>query len=559
MRTERFTSNRVRSVVYLLAICCTPTAVEVAAADYLGPVDLVASADGSRLFVACADAKQIAVVRIDSGKITRTIAMPAEPTGILLGPNGTRLYVTCAAPKSTVVVLDAASGKTIASITTGHTACGPVLSPDGKTLYVCNRFDNEVAVIDLASGKETARVATAREPIAAAITPDGKTLLVSNFLPTGPATAEIVAAEVTVIDTTSLKTTSIRLKKGSTRLRGIRVSPDGRYAYVVHVVSPYYRPLSPIELIWTTPTAMSVIDVAEKRLAGMVLLDGLVFGAADPWGVAVSPDGETICVTHAGSQDLSVIDTKRLMKKLQEMHEKSPLPPGIYVTGMRTFGPDELAFIWPARRRFHLRGCDLGKLFDPSARHGPRGLAIIGSKVYIAMYFSDCITVIDMRPEADVVTSSIRLGSQPKLTKQRLGQMLFNDASICFQHRHSCASCHPDGRADVFNWDLWNHGRGNPKNIKSILLAHRTAPSMSSADRKNAEEAVRHKLRDQLWCIRPEEDAAAIDAYLKSLEPVPSPHLVDGRLSEAAERGKERFFDINVVVPSATRNRFTPT
>ena len=37
-----------------------------------------------------------------------------------------------------------------------------------------------------------------------------------------------------------------------------------------------------------------------------------------------------------------------------------------------------------------------------------------------------------------------------------------------------------------------------------------------------------------------------IDAYLKSLEPVPSPHLIDGKLSPAAERGKKLFFDEKV-------------
>ena len=32
-----------------------------------------------------------------------------------------------------------------------------------------------------------------------------------------------------------------------------------------------------------------------------------------------------------------------------------------------------------------------------------------------------------------------------------------------------------------------------------------------------------------------------MDAYLKSLTPVPSPHLVDGQLSPAAERGRQLF------------------
>ena len=173
MRMERFTSNRVRGVVYLLAACYVLAAVEVESADYLGPVDVVASADGGRLFVACADARQIAVVDVAGSRVIRQIAMPAEPTGIILGPKGTRLYVTCAAPKSTVVVLDAVSGKTITSIRTGHTACGPAISPDGETLYVCNRFDNNLAVVDL-KARKIVLVPTTREPYACAVTPDGR-------------------------------------------------------------------------------------------------------------------------------------------------------------------------------------------------------------------------------------------------------------------------------------------------------------------------------------------------------------------------------------------------
>jgi len=43
----------------------------------------------------------------------------------------------------------------------------PVVAPDGKTLYVCNRFLDVVAMIDLASGKEVGRVQVVRQPIAA--------------------------------------------------------------------------------------------------------------------------------------------------------------------------------------------------------------------------------------------------------------------------------------------------------------------------------------------------------------------------------------------------------
>ncbi|MCB1123812.1 MAG: c-type cytochrome, partial [Verrucomicrobiae bacterium] len=39
----------------------------------------------------------------------------------------------------------------------------------------------------------------------------------------------------------------------------------------------------------------------------------------------------------------------------------------------------------------------------------------------------------------------------------------------------------------------------------------------------------------------PETDALALDAFLKSMEPVPSPYLEQGKLSASAERGKEVF------------------
>jgi cytochrome c peroxidase len=56
-----------------------------------------------------------------------------------------------------------------------------------------------------------------------------------------------------------------------------------------------------------------------------------------------------------------------------------------------------------------------------------------------------------------------------------------------------------------------------------------------------AEEAVRAGIKSILFSYRPEEEAAAIDAYLASLEPEPSPHLIDGRLSPAAQRGRALF------------------
>jgi cytochrome c peroxidase len=123
----------------------------------------------------------------------------------------------------------------------------------------------------------------------------------------------------------------------------------------------------------------------------------------------------------------------------------------------------------------------------------------------------------------------------------RKGEMYFHDASLCFQQWQSCTTCHPDVRTDAVNWDLLNDGIGNPKNTKSLLLAHATPPSMITGIRADAETGVRAGIRHIQFMSPNEEKASAIDAFLKSVKPIPSPYLIEGELSAAAQRGKTLF------------------
>ena len=137
--------------------------------------------------------------------------------------------------------------------------------------------------------------------------------------------------------------------------------------------------------------------------------------------------------------------------------------------------------------------------------------------------------------------SFARLAPKPVLTMRRRGEILFHDATACFEHWLSCVTCHPDARADGFNWDLLNDGTGNLKNTKSMLLAHETPPCMITGIRADGETAVRAGFVHILFTSYKEENAQCVDEYLKALRPVPSPHLVDGELSESAKRGKKLF------------------
>ena len=69
---------------------------------------------------------------------------------------------------------------------------------------------------------------------------------------------------------------------------------------------------------------------------------------------------------------------------------------------------------------------------------------------------------------------------------------------------------------------------------------------MSHGVRGMAEKAGRSGLRNNLFALRPEAEASAIDDYLKALRPVPSPCLAGRELSEAARRGQRLFEDPKV-------------
>ncbi len=490
--------------------------------EYLGPCALAVSKDAKILYVACADARQVAWVRLPAGKVIQRVDVPAEPTGIVLTPDGTRLIVACAAPKSTIAVLDAVSGSLIAAIPAGHTAVSPVISPDGKRIYVCNRFDNDVSVIDLAAGKEVARVRAVRQPIAAAVTPDGRTLLVANHLPNSRTDRPIygdVTPVVTVVDTRTLQTAAIKLPHGANGLRGLCISPDGKHALVTHLLSNFERTPFRVDMGWINVNVVSIIDIRRRKLISTIGMDENDLGSGNPYDVTYTADGKSVCVSLAGAHEMSVIDSAGL---LGEFAHRTMRP-------MMAVWPIYLSLGESLWRRNKLPG------------KGPRGLAAAGSKVYVAQYFSDSVAVVDLHSAGGVSIRTIALGPSPRLTDRRRGELLFHDATICYQQWQSCASCHPDGRIDGLNWDLLNDGAGNPKNTKSMLWAHRTPPVMAEGVRTSAELAVRSGLVHILFADRPEAEAAAIDAYLRSLKPVPSPHLVDGRLGAAAERGRKLF------------------
>ena len=484
----------------------------------LSPAALAANSTGDDLYVIAATGRQLLVVNRATAAVSRRIPLPEAPSGIAISSDDMTLYVTAGLPQGCVLVIDSRTGATRGRIVAGYSPTAPVLSKDGNTLFVCDRFRSRLLAVDLAAQKIKGELPVGREPVAAARTPDGRFVLTARLLPAGPATGPVVAAEVVAVNTADLTVSArIALPNGSTSVRGICASPDGRYAYIVHTLAHYQLPTTQVDRGWMNTSALSIINTATWRRLNTVLLDDVDQGAANPWDVACTSDGRWLCVSHAGTHEISIINRPGLHRKLDAAGD-----------GTQDTSSD-LSFLGDLRQRVRLPG------------KGPRGITISGHTLYVAEYFSDSMAAVDLTAEAKGKVESIPLGPTPELTDARRGEMLFHDADLCFQRWQSCASCHPDARADGLNWDLLNDGLGTPKNTKSLLWAHRTPPAMSLGVRETAETAVRAGIRHIQFVVRPEADAVAIDAYLKSLEPLPSPYLAGGQLDDKAERGKHVY------------------
>ncbi len=492
------------------------------AQDYLSPCDIDLSTDKNTLYVTAATGKKVLCVDTRSKKVTREFSLDLTPSGLVQETGGKHLFITAGKYNGKVLQSDSKSGKIQKDIAVGHTPMSPVLSPDGGTLYVCNRFNNDVSIINLEKGKTIARIPVLREPVAADLTPDGKYLFVANHIPDGAANLDYVASKVSVINTQSLEVITIPLVNGAEGLRGLKLSPDGKYVYVTHLMARYLVPTTQLERGWISTDALSVIRVSDLSLQYTVLLDDVDQGFTNPWAIGFSDDGNTLIVSAAGIHEISLIN-------LPEMTRKIEAETGNTTSEVHLNTHNNLSFLQDIRKRIKLNG------------NGPRAIAVDGNTAYVTHYFSDALEVLDFSNPDNIQTTNYQLAADVPITAERQGEIYFNDASLCFQNWLSCATCHPDARTDALNWDLLNDGMGNPKNVKSMLLSHETPRAMWLGVRADAETGVRAGLKYIQFAVRPEKDAKAIDAYLKSLEPETSPFLINGKLSKAAKRGKKIY------------------
>ena len=248
-----------------------------------------------------------------------------------------------------------------------------------------------------------------------------------------------------------------------------------------HILSRYQMPTTQLERGWMNTNALSVIDVAAKKLLNTVLLDDIDLGAAKPWGVATTADGKRIIVSHAGDARIERDRRGGLIAKLTGMPKtiEEAKAAGRYDTQGSYSSvtvedvPNDLAFLVDLRRRIQLRrGGPWGLVKDEGPLvNGPRGLDVIGTKVYMAVYFSDLMAVVDLEDKSYYPVKVIRVGSRTAVHRPASRRdVLPRRRSVLPALAELCQL--PPGRSRRrFELGPVERRAGHPKNNKSMLLS----------------------------------------------------------------------------------------
>jgi YVTN family beta-propeller protein len=492
---------------------------------YFSPAAMAVSPDGNYMYIAGQTAKQVKVFDLKDKMTVNTILLPNEVTGLAASPEGLKLFVTCSSdqwPAGQVCEVDLSSGRVVAVIAAGHGARAPVITPDGGKLFVCNRYDNDVSVVNTATRSVTARIPVGREPYCAAITPDGKTVVVGNLLPADRSIDSMfISSVVSFIDATGDKASgSVRLTRGEYSIHGIAVSPDGRYAFATNLFSPFSLLASSVVGGHGGKNMLSIIDLTSKTLVNGVCLDRANKGMANPWDVQCSDDGAYLVVSHAGTNELTIIN----------------LPALLDTVAVKTKAEVSM------RYNFNLIN-DI-RASRATSSVGPRAIKLLGDAIYTTGYFDETphVEQIPLSLKTTPVASVYPLDNRTLLSQQRKGEAWFYDATLCFQNWRSCHFCHMfTGTSGLYQ--ILNSGvSAYPKNTKSLTYSWWTPPMDWSGKREAGDFKVRASIMLELFQTPADSVVNALDTFLMNIQPVASPILEKGQLSASAQRGKALFY-----------------
>jgi len=460
------------------------------------------SQDGRLLACSNRDSGTVSIVELPELKKKFEIPVGEHPEGVsFIG--GTHQLAVAVYGADRISFLDADAGTVLGQIPVFDEPYSLVSNTDGTRLWATLEYPGEVICIDPASRRVLHSAVVGRFPRGLALTARGKLLVTEYF--TGIVKG-IDGEKLTVIDEWP----------GSAQdnlARQITVHPYRDKAYL-----PMQRSLTMVAHgAGSIFPYLSIVDTksGEGKRRKRVQMDSFrgTYVVANPWEVALTPDGKKLIILFSGTNDLFVC---------------------------RVLDDDyvEVEFAKVLRTGWN-----------------PRAVRVAPDGKTFYVYNALDISVTAFSTSNYEVLGSVDVTRWPKGEELLLGKRLFYTANppMTAQRWISCSSCHPDGDPDGRTWQQPEGLR----NTQSLAGMKETHPIHWSADRdevQDFEHTIRSPLMQGRGLIRGavndslgkpnaglSKELDALAAYANSHSFPKSPHAKTG-LSPAAQRGKELFF-----------------
>ncbi len=497
-----------RSVFFALAALTVGTLQLQAAPTQSSPVaisaaNLLVSVNPDTNTISVFDASAPTPVKL--GEVT----VGREPGSVAIIPSGATAYVANAAD-GTVSVVDLATRAQVASVNAGAEPMALALSPNGTRLYVANSASGNLMIFNTATVAPTL-VATVdlstfgTAPRAIAVTDDGdaddtdETIFVAmfyaqlrpgkTFLEEGQddqreghvvaisaATSTVLSAgtlgpianagfnsngqlapapgQVPAVPQTNPQTFTTPTAAFPNQLAGVAIQPGTGRAYVASTAASPNGPvrfnqnmhglISVLNTVTRLEITAAQTDPTVRRTAPLNLNQGINLATtpaprlfnSNPTAIAWRPDGSDAWITVQQSDLL-----------LRMTVDANGIPT---ISAPLVAGPSTIVRV------------DLQSGAIPGK--APRGVVInaAGTLAYVLNYVSRSISVVDIsNPTSPSIAASVQATAlpapnTPDATAQLGAEMFFSgrgpNGRLASEAWGSCASCHPNGRADNVTW-----------------------------------------------------------------------------------------------------------
>lgn len=137
------------------------------------------SADGRTIYLSCEYSGRVAVIDVESMRITGDIAVGGYPTDVRLAPDGRRLFVANQQLHG-VTVIDTETNAILAFVKLERGSHGLALSRDASLLFVTNRMAGSLSAIDVETLDVVGTWKIGGSPDMLAVSTNGQQIWISN-------------------------------------------------------------------------------------------------------------------------------------------------------------------------------------------------------------------------------------------------------------------------------------------------------------------------------------------------------------------------------------------